>query len=284
MTETVGIIGAGTMGRGIAAAAAVAGYDVYLTDSSPDTLQAAPPRIESELQHAASRGKLSVEDARNAHARISIRHSIEELKQSGYIIETVIENLPVKQEIFKTLDQICSPDVILATNTSSLSVTAIASVVRDRGRVIGLHFFNPPLQMKLVEIIAGSGSTEETINRVRQFSKSLGKTAVFVHDTPGFIVNRVARPFYGEALKILGEGIASVEEIDRIVRLEGGFRMGPFELMDLIGIDVNLAVTTSIYEQTYGEPRYRPHLIQQQMVASGKLGRKTGRGFYSYQK
>jgi 3-hydroxybutyryl-CoA dehydrogenase len=188
----------------------------------------------------------------------------------------------LKQELFRKLGEICSAEAILATNTSSLSVTAIASVVRGPERVVGMHFFNPAHIMKLVEVVQGHRTAETAVAATRAAAAAMGKVPVTAKDTPGFIVNRVARPFYGEALRLLGEGVTSVEELDRILRLEGGFKMGPFELMDLIGIDINFAVTKSMYDQTFGEPRYRPHLIQQQMVNAGQLGRKSKRGFYSY--
>jgi 3-hydroxybutyryl-CoA dehydrogenase len=194
----------------------------------------------------------------------------------------VVEDAGVKRDIFARLGKVAGPGAIVATNTSSLSVTALASAFPDPGRFVGLHFFNPPVAMKLVEVVRGNATTDATLATVVAFTGRLGKRAVIASDSPGFIVNRVARPFYGEALKILGEGVADAATIDRIVRSAGGFRMGPFELMDLIGIDVNLAVTRSVYEQTFGEPRFRPHVIQQRMVNAGRLGVKSGRGFYEY--
>jgi 3-hydroxybutyryl-CoA dehydrogenase len=193
-----------------------------------------------------------------------------------------VEDLDVKREIFRKLDQIAPPDGILATNTSSLSITSIASMTSTPESVIGMHFFNPPTAMRLIEIVRGRQTSEATVDRIREFALALKKTPVVCSDTPGFIVNRVARPFYGEALRLLGEGVAPVEEIDRIVRESGGFKMGPFELMDLIGIDVNYAVTRSVYEQFFHEPRFRPHPLQRQMVEAGTLGRKTKKGFYTY--
>jgi 3-hydroxybutyryl-CoA dehydrogenase len=198
------------------------------------------------------------------------------------VIEAVVEKLEVKQDIFRRLEAICQSNAIFATNTSSLSITAIASVLSRPERVVGMHFFNPAHLMKLVEIIRGHRTAEAVVSRASDLARALGKIPVHAKDTPGFIVNRCARPFYGEALRVLGEGIASPEDIDRIVKLEGGFKMGPFELMDLIGIDVNLAVTQSMYDQTFGEPRYRPHVIQKNMVNANLLGRKTKRGFYDY--
>jgi 3-hydroxybutyryl-CoA dehydrogenase len=198
------------------------------------------------------------------------------------VIEAAPEDLALKVELFKQLDRICPPPAILATNTSTLPVTAIAAAAASPERVAGLHFFNPAPVLPLVEIVRGAQTGSQTVQSLVALAEKLGKTAVVVRDTPGFIVNRVARPFYGEALRILGENAASHVQIDRIVRLGGGFRMGPFQLMDLIGIDINLSATQSMYEQTFGEQRYRPHLIQAQMVQQKALGRKTGRGFYTY--
>jgi len=200
------------------------------------------------------------------------------------VIEAAIQQIQAKKEIFKRLESICPPETILATNTSSLSITEIAAATERRDRTIGMHFFNPAHVMRLVEVVRGHETSEKTVQHIIDLAKSWGKTPVTVNDTPGFIVNRIARPFYGEALRILGEGIASLEDIDRIVKSEGGFKMGPFELMDLVGIALNYEVTKSIYEQTFHEPRYRPHPIQKQMVESGLLGRKSGRGFYYYEK
>jgi 3-hydroxybutyryl-CoA dehydrogenase len=280
--KNIGIVGAGTMGGGIAVVAALAGYDVDLADIDMRVLASTRTRIEFDLQRSVLRGKLSDQQAEASLSHITYHSAIDPLSRSEIVIEAIVEDLDLKQKLFATLEEICKPETILATNTSSLPVAAIGSGVKHRERVIGLHFFNPPLLMKLVEVVRAHESSDTTIEQATGFVKTLGKTPVVVRDTPGFIVNRIARPFYGEALKILGEGIASVEEIDRIVKLEGGFTMGPFELMDLIGVDVNLAVTKSMYDQSFGEPRYRPHIIQQQMVTTGRLGRKTGLGFYKY--
>ncbi len=280
--KTIGIIGAGTMGAGIAQISALSGYTVHLNDISNDVLSKARERISAELQKGIERGKLSPQEAADALQRLHLHTTFDAFSQADIVIEAAIEELDVKQELFKKLEAVCTPTTIFASNTSSLSITAIASTVTTPERVVGMHFFNPAHVMKLVEIIRGHRTSDVVIENTVSLAKALGKTPVIAKDTPGFIVNRIARPFYGEALRLLGEQVASVEDIDRIVKLEGGFKMGPFELMDLIGIDVNFAVTQSMYEQTFGEARYRPHVIQQNMVNAKLLGRKTKRGFYDY--
>jgi 3-hydroxybutyryl-CoA dehydrogenase len=279
---TVGVVGAGTMGTGIAYAAAISSMRVILYDVSPGSLSRGMARLASDLTKGVEKGKIAPDESASALARIRAASSIDDLKECDIVVEAVVEDLPLKQELFRTLGELCSEKTILATNTSSLSVTAIAAGVRRPERVVGMHFFNPAHIMKLVEVVQGHRTALETVESTRRIAAGMGKTPVSAKDTPGFIVNRVARPFYGEALRLLGEGVTTVEEIDRILTLEGEFKMGPFALMDLIGIDINFAVTRSMYEQTFGEPRYRPHPIQQQMVSAGLLGRKTKRGFYAY--
>ena len=283
MKTTIGIIGAGTMGGGIAQVAALSGFEVVLYDVSPEALKACMERIRADLRRSMQKGTASASGATEALTRIRPRRSFNDMGAADLVIEAAAEDLGVKKEIFRALDQIVAPRAVLATNTSSLSITSIGSLTRTPESVVGMHFFNPPVQMKLVEIVRGSRTSDETVSLVRETALAMGKTPVFCSDTPGFIVNRIARPFYGEALRILGESSATAEQIDRIVKLSGGFRMGPFELMDLIGIDVNYAVTQSVYEQTFQEPRFRPHPIQRRMVEAGTLGRKTGRGFYLYE-
>ena len=280
--KTIGIVGTGTMGAGIAHVAAVSGFNVIIQDVSEDILKQAISRISSDVQKSVEKGKLTQEQAEAAKNKIHPSVSFEHFSQCDIIIEAAVEKLDVKQDIFKRLETVSPNETILATNTSSLSVTSIAASIKSPERVVGMHFFNPPHLMKLVEIIQGHRTSRRTVERTIELAQALDKTPVVAKDTPGFIVNRVARPFYGEALRLLGEGVASVEDIDRIVKLEGGFKMGPFELMDLIGIDINFAVTQSMYEQTFGEARYRPHIIQKNMVNAGLLGRKTKRGFYRY--
>ena len=282
--KTIGIVGAGTMGAGIAYVASLAEFEVLLHDLTGDILSRALRSIHQNLETAIEKGKLSSSVKSEILARVHPSTNFRDLADAEVIIEAALEDLTTKKSIFLRLDEMCREATILATNTSSLSVTALAAATKRPERVVGMHFFNPPHLMKLVEIVRGHETSEATLRETKELAKKLRKTPVFAKDTPGFIVNRIARPYYGEALRIFGEGIASIEEIDRILRTEGGFKMGPFELMDLIGIDVNYEVTKSIYEQTFHEPRYRPHRIQKQMVESGLLGKKTGRGFYDYPK
>ncbi len=279
---TVGIVGAGTMGSGIAEVAAIHGHAVLLFDVDPSAISRALARIKNDLQALAAKGKIDPTGIDAIASRIVGVTGLRELASTPLVIEAAAEDLAVKRSIVRELSAAAAPEMILASNTSSLSVGAIAEASSRPETVVGMHFFNPAPVMKLVEIVRGLLTSESTIAFARGFCQSLGKTTVVCRDTPGFVVNRVARHFYGEALKILGEGLCSVENVDRIMRESGGFRMGPFELMDLIGIDINLAVTQSVYEQFSLAPRFRPHPIQLQMVRAGTLGRKSGRGFYPY--
>ena len=278
---SIGIIGAGTMGSGIALSSALAGYDVVLYDIADGYLQIAYKKIGETMDKSIERGKLSTEDANKAALRIRTTSHFDHLKTCDLVIEAAVEKLETKQELFAKLGDMCAEDCVLASNTSSLSITAIASATRHPERVLGLHFFNPAHIMKLVEIVSGQQTSESVMYKAEGYIKQLGKTPVLAKDTPGFIVNRVARNFYGESLRALNDGIAAHDQIDRIMKANG-FAMGPFELMDLIGIDVNLAVTQSVYDQYFQEPRFRPHLIQQKMVEANLLGKKTGKGFYDY--
>jgi len=272
------------MGAGIALTCAIHGFDVILYDVSKHALTNASSRIKSDLNIMSEKGLLTSRQCYQIVSRMKSVTALSTLKSCDLIIEAIIEDLQTKRDLFQKIERIVSREAILATNTSSLSVSEITSKLNFPQRSIGLHFFNPVQRMKLVEVINGVCTSTETTNHATGFIKKLEKTPIVANDIPGFIVNRVARPFYGEALKLLGEGVASIEEIDRIVKLEGNFKMGPFELMDYIGIDINLAVTKSMYEQTFHEPRYKPHQIQQRMVNAGTLGRKTKKGFYSYEK
>ncbi len=282
MANTIGIVGAGTMGSGIAQVAALAGYTVILYDIEQSAIEKGINTIYNNLAKGVEKKKLTEKDSEIAREQISTTNDLLRLKDATTVIEAVVERLDIKQALLQRLDDILPHESIIASNTSSLSITALGASTERPDRVIGMHFFNPAHIMKLVEIVKGKETSHTTISRITSLTKEFGKLPVLASDTPGFIVNRVARPFYGEALRLLGEGVASVEEIDRIVKKSGGFKMGPFELMDLIGIDVNLSVSRSVYEQYFHESRYRPHPIQQQMVDGNLLGRKTGKGFYEY--
>lgn len=277
----IGVVGAGTMGAGIAQLAIVAGYETRLHDPDPDALQRAVDRISAALDREVESDRLDREAARAARGRLGSAGELDELAGRDLIIEAAPEDLSLKRELFGRLR--CGPGTVLATNTSSLSVTAIATGATSPEDVVGMHFFNPPTRLKLVEIVAGDESRDEALEAATAVAEAMGRTPIRVNDGIGFVANRCARPFTLESLRMLGEGVATVDEIDRICRVGGGFRMGPFELMDLIGIDVNFAVARSFYEQSFGEPRWRPHPIQARLVASGRLGRKAGRGFYDYE-
>lgn len=280
--KNIGVLGSGTMGGGIAQIAAQSGFDVLLYDINTEILQKAFGKISGFIKRAAEKGKLTREEADTAIERIITTTHLPNIASCDFIIEAVPEKLELKQSLYQELDTITAPEVILATNTSTLSVTQIASVTKNPGRVVGMHFFNPVPLMKLVEVIGGAISDEAAVQTTVEMAKRLGKIPVVTKDVPGFIVNRVARPFYLEALRLLEEGVADHATIDRLIREGGGFNMGPFELMDLIGLDVNFAASVSVYEAYFHEPRYRPRLLQQRMVESGRLGRKTGRGWYEY--
>jgi len=282
MIKHLGVVGAGTMGAGIAQVAALSNIDVALYDINGTLLRQALERIKADFKRGIEKGKLTQEQTTEAFSRIHPRTRLSDLSHAEIILEAAIEDLRIKKDLFKHLESDTKPSTLLASNTSSLSITAIASATQIPERVIGMHFFNPAPIMKLVEVVQGQKTSQDAVQRAIDLARHFGKTPVVVKDTPGFIVNRVARPFYGEALRLLGENVASVEEIDRIVKVEGGFAMGPFELMDHIGLDVNLSATQSMYDQFFGEPRYRPHPIQKRMVESGMLGKKSGQGFYKY--
>jgi len=275
------IVGAGTMGAGIAQIAVQRGLSVMLYDAVPEGLERGVARVYDGLGRVLERRRITVSEHDAALTRLSTAASLDDLAAAPFVIEAAPEDLDLKRAIFETLGAVCAPTAILASNTSSISVTRIAAAAAHPERVVGMHFFNPVYALKLVEVVAGHLTADETVVAVEALASRLDKTPVRVKDTPGFIVNRVARPFYGEALRILAEGVP-VETIDSVMRAGGGFPMGPFELMDLISIDVNFAVTRSVYDAFFGEPRYRPHPIQDRMVAAGTLGKKTGRGFYRY--
>jgi 3-hydroxybutyryl-CoA dehydrogenase len=280
--ERLGVVGAGTMGSGIAQIACLGGIETRLHDPVPAALAAGERRLVEALTKGAARGRWSDEEAGRAAGLLSVAPRLEDLAGCDLVIEAAPEDLELKQHLFAQLAEACGPEAVLATNTSSLSVAAIAAGVPEPRRVVGMHFFNPPALMKLVEVVAGPESADEALWLVTQAAERMGRTPVQAADEIGFIANRCARPFTLEALRMLGDGIADAETIDRICRVGGGFRMGPFELMDLVGIDVNFEVAKSFWEQSFHEPRWQPHPIQQRMVSAGRLGRKSGRGYYEY--
>lgn len=275
----LGVCGAGTMGSGIAYAAALAGYTVKLYDISPEAVERGGAQIRKFVAGSVERGKLAEADAATLLERVATTLSLADMAGAEIVVEAAVERLDAKQELFAGLESIVPEDSILASNTSSLAITEIAARLAHPERVVGMHFFNPAHIMKLVEVIQGYRTSADVVERTMAITRALGKTPVLAKDTPGFIVNRVARNFYGESFRIVGEGAANHEQVDRCMKAIG-FKMGPFELMDLIGIDVNFAVTQSVYDQYFHEARFRPHLIQKKMVESGKLGRKSGGGFY----
>jgi 3-hydroxybutyryl-CoA dehydrogenase len=280
MTETagsgimrIGVLGAGTMGAGIALTALYAGHRVILAEVAPEALKRGRDYIAIHLAR---------KDRNDALRLLQLSNELSALAGSDVVIEAINEDLELKRTVFAELDRLCPPPTILASNTSTLSITAIAAATQSPERVAGMHFFNPAPVMRLVEVARSAKTSQPTVEALVRLAEQMGKTAVVTLDTPGFIVNRVARPFYGEALRLLAEQAAGHAAIDLLVTLGGGFPMGPFQLMDLIGLDVNLQAAQSMYDSTYGEPRYRPQSIQRRYVESGRLGRKTGVGFYEY--
>ncbi len=278
----VGIIGSGAMGSGIAQVAAFAGHEVHVYDANPIAAQVAAENLKKSLEKLVEKSKCTKEKMTEVLSNIYFQSSIDKLSESGIIIEAIVENIDVKKEVFEALESIVSDDCILATNTSSLSISSIASACKKSNRFIGIHFFNPAPLMPLVEIIPALQTSEDIINTSISLIKSWNKTTVICKDTPGFIVNRVARSFYGEAIRIHEEGIANIATIDWAMKEIGGFKMGPFELMDFIGHDVNYKVTEIVWEQFFFDPRFKPSLTQKRLYEAKRFGRKSGIGFYDY--
>lgn len=280
--SSVAVCGAGSMGRGIALAALTSGFRVILYELQSKTLHQATEYIGDQLRKSIAKGRMTDEEAENALDRFCATEKITDVISCEIIIEAIIEDIAAKEELFQEIEEIgISETVILATNTSSLPISILGAKRKAPERFVGLHFFNPANIMKLVEVVRGAHTDEETLLRATEFARALGKTPATARDVPGFIVNRTARNYYNEAMRIAVEGAAQPAQIDRIMKAIG-FKMGPFELMDLIGNDVNLEVTKSVWGQYFNEPRFAPSTMQQETVTAGNYGRKTGRGFYQY--
>lgn len=281
-TSAVGVIGAGTMGLGIVALALRAGHPVYLHDTRSSALLDAREAVNASLQRWVKRDELTEAQRNACLARLHLTEQLGALAGCALVVEAIVENLTIKRELFTALEALVDASAILASNTSSISITAIAATLKHPQRVVGMHFFNPATVLPLVEVVKGEATAEGVAEQISALASAWGKSPVLCRSTPGFIVNRVARPFYAEALLALQEGVAAPAVVDAALRDAGGFRMGPLELMDLIGHDTNFAVTRSVYDAFFQDPRYRPSLIQQALVDAGWLGRKSGRGFYRY--
>ena len=282
MTLTIGIIGTGAMGAGIAQVAASNHCKVLLHDTNITMLQKAIEGINSSLSKLVEKGKIDANEKTQILSNISTHQNIDDLSDCNIIIEAIVEDLSVKQKVFTTLESLVSAECILASNTSSLSIASIAAACKNKERVIGIHFFNPAVLMPLVEIIPALTTSQKVFDDSLSIIKSWGKVTVKAKDTPGFIVNRLARPYYGEAIKIYEEGMADFATIDHAMKTLGGFKMGPFELMDFIGNDVNYRVTETVWQQFFYDARYRPSLTQKRLFEAGLFGRKSGKGYYDY--
>ena len=278
----VSVIGAGTMGAGIAQIAATNGHKVCLYDSFDGAIETAETKLKKILDRLVEKERITQQDNEVILGRINFTKDIKDVSGSGLVIEAIIENLEIKQKVFTEIESLVDEDCIIASNTSSLSIASIASALKKAERVVGIHFFNPAPLMPLVEIIPAVQTSEDTLTKAKTIIDSWKKVTVIAKDTPGFIVNRVARPFYGEALRIYEEGVADFATIDWAMREIGGFRMGPFQLMDYIGNDINYTVTETVFTAFYFDSRYKPSFTQKRMMEAGYLGRKSGRGYYDY--
>jgi 3-hydroxybutyryl-CoA dehydrogenase len=278
------VVGAGVMGSGIAQVFAQAGYDVVMVDVAEEFLQKGMSSIRANLERAVAKGKMSKEEAEAVLGRIETTLDLEKAGgEADFVVEAVVEKMNVKREVFSRLDRACKSHTILASNTSTLSITEMASVTQRPDRVAGMHFFNPAPIMRLVEVIAGAETSQETLSTVKALAEKLGKTPVEVKESPGFVVNRLLTLMLNEACFLLMENIARPEDIDTAMKLGCNHPMGPFELMDLVGLDIVLAIAETLYQET-GDPKFRPSPLLRKMVRAGLLGRKTGRGFYTYKK
>ncbi|WP_417429273.1 3-hydroxyacyl-CoA dehydrogenase NAD-binding domain-containing protein [Halpernia sp.] len=278
----IGIIGSGTMGIGIAQVAATNNCSVFLYDQNSSQTEKSLEGLQKVLARLVEKNRIDFEESENIYNKIKFCTELKDLKDCDLVIEAIIENKEIKQKVFADLEKIVSSDCILASNTSSISITSISADLKNSERFLGIHFFNPAPLMPLVEIIPGLLTAEKLPQKVYDLMKSWGKVPVIAQDIPGFIVNRIARPFYGEALRIVEEKIATPEQVDEAMRSLGNFKMGPFELMDLIGIDINFAVTKTVYKDYFYDSKYKPSLLQQRMSEAKLWGRKTGKGFYNY--
>jgi 3-hydroxybutyryl-CoA dehydrogenase len=278
----IGVIGAGAMGAGIAQVAAQNGHDVILYDTKYAALERARHGYEKIFARLVEKGKWSEEKAKEVTCRIHFENHLDKFEDCGLVIEAIVENLDIKKSVFGALEDVVSEDCVMASNTSSLSIAAISSAAKNPSRVMGVHFFNPAPLMPLVEIIPSLTTSNKKAEEIRALIDSWGKVTVLAKDTPGFIVNRVARPFYSEAIKLYEEGVANIPTIDWALKTIGGFRMGPFELTDLIGHDVNYVVTETVWSQFFYDPRFKPSITQKRLLEAGLYGRKSKRGFYDY--
>jgi len=276
------VIGSGTMGAGIVQLILQSGFPAVMYDINDEVLMKAKKSVYKRLERLNEKGRLSEEQLDAAKRNLTLATDMNDLKDCDLIIEAVPEKLDLKKNIFKEVSEVCKSEAILATNTSSLSVTQISTSVSKTQQFLGMHFFNPAPLMPLVEVVKGMKTDDAVADQVVEFARQLHKTPVLCEDTPGFIVNRVARPFYNEAIRIMNDQIASSEKIDRIMKRAGKFKMGPFELQDLIGIDINFSSTKTVHEGFFGESRFRPQPYQERMVQAGILGRKTNKGYYNY--